>query len=133
MTVGRVSSFDRPKLSSFDRSKIPVLNFGQQSPKGILTLLAKMWYNIRICMSNERITMPTVMNVNEAKSNFSGLLSFVHNDRTVVTIMRYGHPIAQIVPCPPKRKLRKDPVLSKIKINCNLFEDESSDWEAMND
>ena len=47
--------------------------------------------------------------------------------------MRYGHPIAQIVPCPPKRKLRKDPLLSKIKINCNLFEDESSDWEAMND
>ena len=98
-----------------------------------MTLLAKMWYDIRICMSNERITMPTVMNVNEAKSNFSGLLSFVHNDRTVVTIMRYGHPIAQIVPCPPRRKLRKDPLLSKIKINCNLFEDESSDWEAMND
>ena len=98
-----------------------------------MTLLAKMWYNIRICMSKERITMPTVMNVNEAKSNFSGLLSFVHNDRTVVTIMRYGHPIAQIVPCPPRRKLRKDPLLSKIKIKCNLFEDESSDWEAMND
>ena len=31
-----------------------------------------------------------------------------------------------------KRNLRKDPILSKIKINCNLFEDESSDWEAMN-
>jgi hypothetical protein len=30
LTVGRASSFDRPKLSSFDRSKIPVLNFGQQ-------------------------------------------------------------------------------------------------------
>ena len=81
----------------------------------------------------EDTVMPAVMNVNEAKSNFSGLLSFVHNDRTVVTIMRYGHPIAQIVPCPPKRKLRKDPLLSKIKINCNLFEDESSDWESMND
>ena len=77
--------------------------------------------------------MPTVMNVNEAKSNFSGLLSFVHKDRAVVTIMRYGHPIAQIVPCPPKRTLRQDPLLSRIKINCNLFEDESSDWEAMND
>ena len=77
--------------------------------------------------------MPTVMNVNEAKANFSGLLSCVQKDKTVVTIMRYGHPIAQIVPCPPKRSLRKDPLLSRIKINCNHFEDESSDWEAMND
>lgn len=77
--------------------------------------------------------MNPVMTVNEAKSNFSGLLSLVHNDRTVVTIMRYGHPIAQIVPCPRKRSLRKDPLLSKIKINCDLFEDESADWEAMND
>ena len=96
-------------------------------------MLAKIWYNIRIRMSKERITMPTVMNVNEAKSNFSGLLSLVHNDRTVVTIMRYGQPRAQIMPCPTKRNLRKDPLLSKIKINCNLFEDESSDWEALND
>ena len=31
--------------------------------------------------------MNTVMNVNEAKSNFSGLFFFVYNDRTVVTIM----------------------------------------------
>ena len=77
--------------------------------------------------------MPTVMSVNKAKSNFSGLLSFVHDDRTIVTIMRYGNPIAQIVPCPKKRTLRKDPLLSQVKINCNLFEDESSDWEAMND
>ena len=77
--------------------------------------------------------MPTVMSVNEAKSNFSALLSFVHDDRTVVTIMRYGHPIAQIVPCPRKRTLRKDLLLSQVKINGNLFEDESSDWEAMND
>ena len=29
-----------------------------QSPKGILTLLAKMWYNIRICMSIERKGSP---------------------------------------------------------------------------
>ena len=95
-------------------------------------MLAKIWYNTRIFTRKERFTMPTVMNVNEAKSNFSGLLSFVHNDRTIVTIMRYGHPIAQIVPCPRKRKLRKDPLLSKIKINGDLFEDESSEWEAMN-
>ena len=77
--------------------------------------------------------MPTVMNVNEAKSNFSSLLSFVNKDRAVVTIVRYGHPIAQIVPCSKKRRLDKDPLLSQIQIKGDLFEDESADWEAMND
>ena len=77
--------------------------------------------------------MPTVMNVNEAKANFSSLLSFVSGDRVAVTIVRYGHPIAQIVPCPRKRSLDKDPVLSQVRINGDLFEDESADWEAMDD
>lgn len=77
--------------------------------------------------------MPTTLNISEAKSSFSELLSFVNNDRAVVTIMRYGHPIAQIVPCPRKRNLAKDPFLSQVKINGDLFEDDSSDWEAMND
>ncbi len=77
--------------------------------------------------------MPTVMTVNEAKSNFSGLLSFVHNDGSTVTILRYGHPIAQIVPFRKKRRLDKDPLLSRVEIKGDLFEDESSEWEAMND
>ena len=77
--------------------------------------------------------MPTVMNVNEAKANFSGLLSFVHKDRAVVTIVRYGHPIAQIVPCRAKRRIDPDPVLSQIQIKGSLFDDDSADWEAMND
>ena len=77
--------------------------------------------------------MTTVMNVNEAKSNFSSLLSFVSKDRTVVTIVRYGHPIAQIVPCAKKRRRDKDPLPSQIQIKGDLFEDESADWEAMND
>ena len=78
--------------------------------------------------------MPTVMNMNEAKANFSGLLSFVRKDRATVTIVRYGHPIAQIVPC-RRRRMRRvdaDPVLSQVQIKGNLFEDDSSDWEAMN-
>ncbi len=77
--------------------------------------------------------MPTVMNVNTAKSNFSSLLSFVSNDRMVVTIVRYGRPIAQIVPFRRKRNLDKDPMLSKIQIKGDLFDDDSSDWEAMDD
>ncbi len=77
--------------------------------------------------------MPTVMNVDTAKSNFSSLLSFVSNDRMVVTIVRYGRPIAQIVPFRRKRNLDKDPMLSKIQIKGDLFDDDSSDWEAMDD
>jgi antitoxin (DNA-binding transcriptional repressor) of toxin-antitoxin stability system len=73
------------------------------------------------------------MNVNTAKSNFSSLLSFVSNDRMVVTIVRYGRPIAQIVPFRRKRNLDKDPMLSKIQIKGDLFDDDSSDWEAMDD
>ena len=93
--------------------------------------MVNFWYNCAVQRKGHG--MPTVMNVNEAKSNFSSLLSFVSKDRTVVTIMRYGHPIAQIVPCAKKRRIDKDPLLSQIKINCNLFEDDSADWEAMND
>ena len=53
--------------------------------------------------------------------------------RAVVTIVRYGHPIAQIVPCRRKRCLDIDPKLSQIQIKGSLFDDDSSDWEAMND
>ena len=64
--------------------------------------------------TGKELAMPTVVNVNEAKANFSGLLSFVHKDRAVVTIVRYGHPIAQIVPCRVERRIDPDPVLSQI-------------------
>ena len=77
--------------------------------------------------------MSTVMNMNEAKANFSSLLSFVRKDRVTVTIMRYGRPIAQIVPCRSTRRTDTDPVLSQVQIKGSLFEDVSSDWEAMND
>lgn len=76
--------------------------------------------------------MPTTMNVNEAKANFSGLLSFVSKDGAIVTIMRYGHPIAQIVPFRKRRDLSKDPFLSKVTVSGDLFDDDSADWEAMN-
>ena len=49
--------------------------------------------------------MPTVLNVHEAKARFSGVLSEVENDLTVITIMRYGRPVAKIVPIAPKRNL----------------------------
>lgn len=77
--------------------------------------------------------MPTMMNVNEAKANFSSAIAMVEHDNAVITIMRYGHPVARIVPVRKTRSLTPDPVLSQVKINGNIFDDDSSDGEAMND
>ena len=53
--------------------------------------------------------MPTMMNVNEAKANFSGLLSEVESGLVSFTIMRYGRPIARVVPIERARKIRPLP------------------------
>ena len=73
--------------------------------------------------------MPTVMNMNEAKANFSGLLSFVCKDRATVTIMRYGHPVAQIVPIERHNRTKTDPLLSRIVIKGDPCENDADDWE----
>ena len=58
--------------------------------------------------------MPTVMNVNEAKTNFSGILSNVENNLASVTI------------------IPKNPQLA-FKISDEvLFSDDSCMWEACN-
>ena len=73
--------------------------------------------------------MPTILNVNEAKTNFSNILANVENNLVTVTIMRYGHPIAQIVPIKRHNRTKTDPVLSRISYAGNLCENESEDWE----
>ena len=50
--------------------------------------------------------MQTTMSVNEAKANFSGMLSEVESGLVSFTIMRYGRPIARIVPIEQTRKIR---------------------------
>ena len=78
--------------------------------------------------------MPTVLNVNEAKANFSGVLAEVERNMLTITITRYGRPVARVVPIERKtRSLSPIPGLAgKIKINCDLFADGSGDWEACN-
>lgn len=78
--------------------------------------------------------MPTIMNVNEAKTNFSGVLAEVERNMLTITITRYGRPIARVVPIERKaRSFAPIPgVAGKIKINCDLFADGSNDWEACN-
>lgn len=74
--------------------------------------------------------MPTMMSVNEAKSNFSGMLSEVESGLVSFTIMRYGRPIARVVPIERTRKIR--PLAgygSKIAVKGDLFSDDSALWE----
>ncbi len=68
--------------------------------------------------------MPTILNVYEAKAKFSGVLAEVENNLTVVTIMRYGRPIAKIVPVTPKRNMGPLPGFAgKVKMHGDWFGD----------
>lgn len=74
--------------------------------------------------------MPTMMSVNEAKANFSGMLAEVESSLVSFMIMRYGRPIARVVPIKRTRKIR--PLAgygTNIAIKGDLFSDDSSLWE----
>ena len=74
--------------------------------------------------------MQTIMSVNEAKANFSGMLSEVESGLISFTIMRYGRPIARVVPIERTRKIR--PLAgygTRIAIKGDLFSDDSALWE----
>ena len=74
--------------------------------------------------------MPTTLNVNEAKANFSAMLAEDESGLVSFTIMRYGRPIARVVPVERTRKIRPIPGYgSKIAIKGDLFADDSSLWE----
>ena len=74
--------------------------------------------------------MPTMLNVNEAKANFSGMLSEVESRLASFTIMKYGRPIARVVPVERTRKIRPLPGYgTKIAIKGDIFADDSALWE----
>ena len=76
--------------------------------------------------------MPTMLNVNEAKANFSGMLSEVESGLVTFTIMRYGKPVARIAPLVHSRRSFKpiSGIAGKIEVKCDLFDDSSCEWEA---
>ena len=77
--------------------------------------------------------MPAItaaVNVNEAKSHFSRLVAEVESRLASFTIMRYGQPVARLVPIEPVRKIRPLPGYGrKIAIKGDLFADDSGLWE----
>ena len=74
--------------------------------------------------------MPVTMNINEAKANFSGMLAEVESRLATFTIMKYGRPIARVVPIERTRKIRPLPGYgTKIAVKGDLFADASALWE----
>ena len=74
-----------------------------------------------------------VVNVHEAKTNFSKLLAAVAKDKQPIIICRKGEPVAQLVPHRHRDRTKPHPTLSRIKIKYDpvapLTEDE---WPAAN-
>jgi len=70
--------------------------------------------------------MKTV-NVHEAKTNFSSLLSRVEKAGASIVICRNGEPVADLVPHKFQNRIQPHPVLGKIKIKYNPVEEVSAD------
>ena len=87
-----------------------------------------MWLNLRRKASHPMTQISTY----EAKSRFSEILSLVEQSGEAVVILRYGHPVARLMPMTKPSRLERDPVLSRVQVSGDLFDDTSADWEAMN-
>ena len=75
--------------------------------------------------------MKTV-NVHEAKTNFSSLLTRVEETSQVIVICRNGEPVADLVPHKRSTRIKPHPSLSKIKIGYDPVETLSADeWPEM--
>ena len=77
--------------------------------------------------------MPTTLSVHEANAKFSGVLAAVERNAATLTIMRYGRPMARIVPIKRRRARSLSPMSSvagTIKVNSDFFEDGSGDWKS---
>ena len=70
------------------------------------------------------------LNVHETKTNLSSILAQVETQGEKFTICRNGKPIADLVPHQKKSRLEPDPLLSKVKVKCDLTAPlTQADWE----
>lgn len=70
--------------------------------------------------------MKTV-NVHEAKTNFSSLLTKLEENSETIVICRNGKPVADLVPHKQVNRIKTHPTLSKIKIAYDPVESLSAD------
>ena len=76
--------------------------------------------------------MPTVLSVEDAKTQFSGLVDYVDLNKSSITVLRSGRPVVRIMPIRPRRNLVPDDMLMSASISdADLFDDCSSEFEAL--
>ena len=76
--------------------------------------------------------MPTVLSVEDAKTQFSGLVDYVDLNKSSITVLRSGRPIVRIMPIRPRRNLVPDDMLMSASISdADLFDDCSSEFEEL--
>jgi antitoxin (DNA-binding transcriptional repressor) of toxin-antitoxin stability system len=56
------------------------------------------------------------INIHEAKTNFSSLLTKLEADSETIVICRNGEPVADLVPHKRASRIKPHPVLGKVKI-----------------
>lgn len=78
--------------------------------------------------------MQTMLNVHEAKADFSNILANVENQLITFTIMRYGKPIARLSPIVTRRSVKPmRKYAGKVRFTDESFADTTSDWEGLNE
>ena len=76
--------------------------------------------------------MPTVLSVEDAKTQFSGLVDYVDLNKSSITVLRSGRPVVRIMPIRPRRNLVPDDMLMSASISdADLFADCSSEFEEL--
>jgi antitoxin (DNA-binding transcriptional repressor) of toxin-antitoxin stability system len=70
------------------------------------------------------------LNVHETKTKLSSILAQVEMQGEKFTICRNGKPIADLVPHQKKSRLEPHPLLSQVKVKCDLTAPlTQEDWE----
>ena len=70
------------------------------------------------------------LNIHETKTKLSAILTEIEKKGEKFVICRNGNPIADIVPHKKKSRLKVDPFLSQVKINCDLTKPlTEDDWD----
>ena len=70
----------------------------------------------------------TTVNIHEAKTQLSALLSQVEARSEHIVICRYGSPVAEIIPYKKRKRSNVKKSLSPISVNCDLTLPTSEDW-----
>ena len=77
----------------------------------------------------EHISMPNVVDYEEVKASFPDIFEYVSGKKGVVTVTYGGKAAVRISPINVFRTTEPLPELAG-QINCDLFADESSEWES---